>query len=132
LNNKLFENGKIVVSCKNHIGGLLGETLLKYFLREDLIKKSKNDYEITEKGWEELEIIGIDIDKIRLNDKKNVNICSDSNYGIIYEHIGSYLGALIMERLFELGWFKKKDESVLEITDKGILGLESLGIRIKH
>lgn len=132
MNNKLFENGKIVVTCNNHIGGLLGEALLKYFLREELIKKIKGDYIITEKGWEELEIIGIDIDKLRLYNNKNVNICSGGNYGIICEHIGSHLGDLLMERMYELEWFKKKDKNIFELTSKGITGLESLGIRIKH
>ena len=121
-----------MIVCNGHIGGLLGEALLKYFLREELIKKTNGDYIITEKGWEELEIIGIDIDKLRSNNKKIVNICSDSNYGIICEHMGSHLGALLMERMFELEWFKKRDRNIFELTLKGVTGLESLGIRIKH
>jgi len=38
---------------------------------------------------------------------------------------------LLMERIFELGWLKKKDEKRYELTDKGLTGLESLGVRIK-
>ncbi|MBN2603980.1 MAG: hypothetical protein JXA91_07615 [Candidatus Thermoplasmatota archaeon] len=132
MNSKFFENGKIVIICNDHIGGLLGEALLKYFLREELIKKTNGDYIITEKGWEELEIIGIDIDKLRSNNKKIITICSDSNYGIICEHMGSHLGALLMERMFELEWFKKKDKNIFELTERGVTGLESLGIKIKH
>jgi len=131
MTRKYIEKGKIISSCNNHIGGLLGEAILKYFLKERLIKKIDDEYEITDNGWEELEIIGIDVEKLRNYKRKIVNICIEINHGILYEHIGSYLGALLFERMFELGWFIKRNETKYELTDKGIAGLESLGICIK-
>jgi len=91
-----------------------------------------NDYEITQKGWDELEIIGIDVDKLRTVKRKIVNVCFESNHGILYEHIGSYLGNLLMERMIELGWIKKKNEKIFLLTEKGLTGLESMGIKIKN
>ena len=131
MNKKLFEKIKIISPCYDHIGGLLGESLLRFFLKEELIKRLDDDYNITDKGLEELEIIGIDLDKLHSNKRKNVNICIESNHGILYEHIGSYLGALLMERMFELGWLKRKDEKRFELTEKGLTGLEFLGVKIK-
>jgi len=131
MNRRLFDRRIIVSPCYDHLGGLLGESLLRFFLKEKLIKRFDEDYIITDNGWEELEIIGIDIDKLRSDKRKIVKVCIESNHGILYEHIGSYLGALLMERIFELGWLKKKDEKRYELTDKGLTGLESLGVRIK-
>ena len=131
MNKRLFEKERIVTPCYDHLGGLLGEALLKFFLKEELIKRSDEEYIITKKGWEELEMIGIDVEKLRSIKRKNVNVCIESNHGILYEHIGSNLGALIMEKMFELGWLIKKEDKIFTLTEKGLTGLESLGIRIK-
>ena len=109
MNKEKFAKNITVTTCYDHIGGLLGESILKFFLKENLIKMTDNDYIITEKGWDELEIIGINIDKIRSSKRKIVNICFESNYGILYEHLGSYLGNQIMQRMIELEWIKNID-----------------------
>ncbi|UCB59102.1 MAG: hypothetical protein JSV67_02040 [Thermoplasmatales archaeon] len=130
--NKLNLEKKInVTSCYDHIGGLLGEALLRFFLQENLIKIFDNEYVITDKGWDELEIIGVDVDKLRSTKRKVVNICLENNYGILYEHLGSYLGNLLMSRMIELEWIKKKNVKKFLLTEKGITGLESMGIKIK-
>ena len=92
------DNEKImnVTSCNSHLGGLLGEALLRFFLKENLIKMINNELEITPKGWEELEIIGVDVDKLRSEKSNIANICFESNHGILYEHLGSFLGSLLI------------------------------------
>ncbi|KYK31549.1 MAG: hypothetical protein AYK22_02325 [Thermoplasmatales archaeon SG8-52-3] len=120
-----------ITSCNDHLGGLLGESLLRFFLKENLIQLIGNDYFITQKGWDELEIIGIDVDKLRSEKRNKISICFESNHGILYEHLGSYLGSLLMQRIIELGWIKKKNEKIFMLTEKGFSGLESMGIRIK-
>ncbi len=131
MNKELNEKTVKISLCNDHMGGLLGEALLKFFLKEELIKRQDDDFIITDKGWEELEIIGINVDKLRSIKNKIVNVCIESNHGILYEHIGSHLGSLMTERMFELEWLKKKDEKKYELTEKGLSGLESLGVRIK-
>jgi len=128
---KNFEKRINITFCQDHLGGLLGEALLRFFLKEKLIKMNGNDYIISDKGWDELEIIGIDVDKLRLMKRKIVNICFENNHGIFYEHLGSYLGNLLMVRMIELDWLKKKDEKNFELTEKGFSGLESMGVKIK-
>jgi len=96
-----------------------------------LIKIIENEYIITDKGWDELEIIGVDVDKLRSMKRKIVNICFESNHGILYEHIGSYLGTLIMDRMIELEWLKKQNGKIFQLTEKGLTGLESMGVKIK-
>ena len=131
MNKMNFEKFINITSCNNHLGGLLGEALLRFFLKENLIKINGNDYTITQKGWDELEIIGIDVDKLRSANRTIVNICFESNHGILYEHLGSYLGNLLMERMIELNWIKKKTEKIFLLTEKGLNGLESMGVKIK-
>ena len=130
--NKINLEKKINVTfCYDHLGGLLGEALLRFFLKENLIKIFDNEYIITDKGWDELEIIGIDVDKLRSTKRKIVNICFESNHGILYEHLGSYLGDLLKERMIELDWIKKKNGKKFLLTEKGLTGLESMGVKIK-
>lgn len=130
--NKIDFQNKIVHSCSNHISGLLGEELLRFFLKEKLIQKNEENLFITDKGWEELEIIGINVNKLREAKNKNLNICIESSHGILYEHIGSVLGALLMEKMIELEWLRKRDEKNFLLTDKGLAGLESLGVVFKR
>lgn len=120
-----------VTPCSDHLGGLIGESILRFFLKENLININDNQYVITEKGWEELELIGVDIQKLRSFERNTVDICFESDHGILYEHLGSHLGSLIMKRMIELDWIKKIDEKKFELTEKGFTGLESMGIKIK-
>jgi hypothetical protein len=55
----------------------------------------------------------------------------DGDHGILYEHIGSYLEAFLMERIWELGWLRKIEDKKYRLTDKGESGLEALGLKIK-
>jgi len=107
MNNINFEKRIFVTACHDHLGGIFGEALLRFFLKENLIKMEENDYVITDKGWDELEIIGIDVEKLRSKNTKNLSICFESNHGILYEHLGSYLGNLLMLRMIDLDWIKK-------------------------
>jgi len=34
----------LISSCHDHIGGIFGEILLKFFLKEELIELNENDY----------------------------------------------------------------------------------------
>ena len=132
MNENFLKNFKVNI-CRDHIGGLLGEAILKFFLKEKLIIKNENDlYDLTDKGLEDLELIGIDIEELRFSNNKLINICIEKENGILFEHIGSELGLLIYERFFELKWLKKFDDENVYLTKSGMEGLKSLGIRIKR
>jgi len=130
--SKSLNKGKTIKICYDHIGGILGEAILKFFIKEKLIELVDEEYEITEKGWDELEIIGVDINKLRSEKRKTVNICFESNHGILYEHLGAHLGNVIMKRMTELNWIMKKQEKNYELTEKGFSGLNNMGIKIKN
>ena len=52
--------------CYDHLGGKLGERLLNRLLELEWLKLEEGKstvYEVTEKGYEELTKLGIDLDK---------------------------------------------------------------------
>ncbi len=116
--------------CNDHISGLLGEAILKFFLKDIWIEQNEKSYIITLKGWENLEIIGIDVNELSSN-KINVDICAENKDGIFFEHIGSRLGSLIKEKLLELNWIEHNYNKLI-LTETGENGLLSLGITIKR
>ncbi len=123
---------KMVSACYDHLGGRLGESLYKFLVDETWIRKvgGEREYGITEKGWRELEGFGIDVEKLRTTKRKMVVPCVERHRGVFYPHTGAYLGGLLEERLFELGWLARKEDKVLEITEKGFKGLNSMGIEM--
>ena len=129
--SKLIYKSTIVDSCYNHLGGVLGEALFKFLLKEKWIENIDNEFKLTDKGWEELEIIGLDINTLRNSKKRMVNVCIQSNYGIFHEHIGAHLGSLLLKLMLDLKWLVILDKKRYELTDIGISGLESLGVEIK-
>jgi hypothetical protein len=116
--------------CNDHISGLIGEAILKFFLKDRWIEQNEKSYIITLKGWENLEIIGIDVNELSSN-RINVDICTENKEGILFEHIGSRLGVLIKEKLLELNWIEHNYNKLI-LTEIGENGLVSLGIRIKR
>ena len=128
---KSLKNKTVINLCHDHISGFLGEALYHFFLKEKLITKKDEKFIVTKKGIEELEIMGIDIDSIYNSTKNNVSICIEHDKGIFYEHIGSPLGALLMNKMVELNWIAKIDENNFELTKKGFEGLKSIGVKMK-
>lgn len=130
---KKLNNRKIVTYCYDHIGGILGEAIFEFLLREKWIEKDgEKQYHITEKGWEELEIMGVQLEKISSTSPKTFTSCHEKHHGIYHEHAGSPLGNLITDLLIEQEWIIKKGEDNLLLTKKGLRGLQSLGILTKN
>jgi hypothetical protein len=73
--SKLNFNKKNVKIFSDHIVGLLEKEILKFFIKEKLIKLVNHDNELTEKICKELELIGIDfnINVLQTSKRKNFN-----------------------------------------------------------
>ena len=76
--NKQISKRTFIDSCNDHLGGILGEALFKFVLKEKWIENSDGEYNITNKGWEELEIIGLDVETLRNTKRKTVKICFET------------------------------------------------------
>ena len=131
MNTNLCAERKIITSCYDHFGGVLGEVLFNFLIKEKWIQKDEKEISITEKGWNELEILGIDVEKLQPPKTKVVTSCIERQYGIHHEHTGSYLGSLLADWLVDSGWIVKKGNDHLNLTKKGLHGLEALGVDIK-
>ena len=128
----LYAERKIITSCYDHLGGILGEVLFNFLIREKWIQKDEKEISITEKGWDELEILGIDVEKLHSTKRKMVTSCIERQYGIYHEHTGAYLGSLLTDWLIDSRWVVKKENGNLGLTKKGLHGLKSLGVDIKN
>ena len=131
MNQNLLEERKIISLCYDHFGGILSEALFNFLIKEKWIQKDEKEISITEKGWNELEILGIDVEKLQPTKTKVVTSCIERQYGIHHEHTGAYLGSLLADWLVDSGWIVKKGDDNLNLTKKGLHGLEALGVDIK-
>lgn len=124
---------KQAASCYDHLGGILGEELFHFMQHNRWIVRNDTDtdYLITDEGFTGLEVLGIDIGKLRSTKRKILCRCIERHMGTIYEHTGAYLGTLLMERMLQLGWLIEKAEKQYEITRQGLEGLKNWGIDIK-
>lgn len=124
---------RIVNYCYDHLGGILGEAIFEFLIKEKWIQKNNdNEYDITDKGWEELEILGVAVEKLNSKKRKIVNSCRERHHGIYHEHTGSHLGSLIADLLVENKWILKNGEDNPILTKKGLRGLHSLGVSTKN
>ena len=120
---------KLVAPCYDHIKGQLAESLFKLLDRGWIRRLESGDYEVTPLGWTDLSALGIDLERLRRSKRKPVNVCVERYRGSVYPHTGSHLGALLTERMFELGWLKGKGTKDYELTESGINGLKLLGLK---
>jgi len=126
---RLFVQGNMITMCSDHIGGIVGELVLKYFLKNRLIEVTDGGVFLTEKGVEELEMMGIECSL--LVSPSYIQICHEQDFGIVYEHLGGTLGKLFLNRLCELGWVLPRDNESYFFTHKGLEGFTTLGIDLK-
>lgn len=130
MNNNISDEESVVDLCYDHVGGWLGEAFLKFFLKEKWISKLDEEYILTDKGIDELELMGVDVKPLSTKNGKKVDICFEKKYGIIYEHVGHHLGALLMDLMLERNWLEKKPDNTFRLTSSGESGLRSLGVTI--
>ena len=122
---------KLVAPCYDHITGQVGESMFKLLLKRRWLHQlsESGDIEITPQGFKGLAEFGIDVERLRASKRKPVNACIERFGGSQYPHTGSHLGALLTDRLFELGWLQGKGTKNYELTEAGMTGLKQLGLK---
>lgn len=125
---------KIASLCYHHLGGILGELLWKAFVDNRWLVKSPSgrEYDITEKGAEELAAIGIDLDVLKNSKRVPVSPCIERFGGGYVEHTGAHLGALLIERFIFLGWLIDIGNKEFEISAAGRAAFARMGIHIQE
>ncbi len=99
----MFPYGK---ACYDHIGGELGAFLWTRAAAVGLLDvKARPEPVLGKDGKALLGALGIDAGQLATTKRKLVNGCTDR--ATMKEHLGSFVGYLVRQRLEELGWLKE-------------------------
>lgn len=116
-------------TCYDHLAGRAGVALFDAMLGGGLIESlgesddpGRSAYEVTEKGDERLNGLGVDVEKARAGRRRVAGHCLD--WTERRPHLNGALGAAVTARLIELGWFERgTSRRSLVLTEKGHGGL---------
>ncbi|GAA4084920.1 MULTISPECIES: ArsR/SmtB family transcription factor [Actinomadura] len=108
-------------SCYDHLAGVAGVALFASLMDGGLIE-GDGVYEVTAKGDERLGLVGLDVAELRKGRRKFAGHCLD--WTERRPHLNGALGAALLARMIELGWFERgRTRRALEITRQGRGGL---------
>ncbi|MDN3357639.1 winged helix-turn-helix domain-containing protein [Actinomadura sp. DC4] len=113
-------------TCYDHLAGRAGAALFDAMLGRGLIERHEEDaYDVTEKGRERLEQIGVDVDAVRGSRRRFAGHCLD--WTERRPHLNGALGAAVTAGLVDLGWFERgTSRRSLVLTEKGRSGLSDV------
>jgi DNA-binding transcriptional ArsR family regulator len=114
-------------TCYDHLAGRAGVALFDAMLGRGLIESQvttgeRTAYDVTDKGRERLERIGVDVDAVRAGRRRFAGHCLD--WTERRPHLNGALGAAVTASLVDLGWFERgTSRRSLVLTEKGHAGL---------
>lgn len=104
--------------CYDHLAGDLGVALYDALLARDFIAAKGGDLAPTHKGAVALEQFGLDIASLANSPRPICRPCLD--WSVRRHHLAGGLGAALLERIFDLGWARRKRASrIVEFTPPG-------------
>jgi DNA-binding transcriptional ArsR family regulator len=119
-------------TCYDHLAGQLGVALARALEQEGALIRREGEYALGPKavGW--LAPLGIDLGELQRQQRPLVRGCLDWSEREL--HLAGSLGAAITERVFELGWIRRRaGNRSLEVTEEGRAGLaDTLGVAISR
>ncbi|MUN39434.1 ArsR/SmtB family transcription factor [Actinomadura litoris] len=110
-------------TCYDHLAGEAGVALFAALLDAGLIEPDGEEaYEVTGKGEERFEALGLDVPALRKARRRFAWQCLD--WTERRPHLNGALGAALTSRMIELGWFERgTTRRALRVTDAGLAGL---------
>jgi DNA-binding transcriptional ArsR family regulator len=136
-------------TCYDHLAGMLGTGLMQALIDEGLLaggdgtfdpKRARDDrlaspgfdldYRLTERGVQELEAFGIELESLRSRRRPLIRYCVD--WSEQRHHLAGALGAALAERMLALGWIRRARRGrAVHVTDEGYRGLrETFGLTL--
>jgi DNA-binding transcriptional ArsR family regulator len=136
-------------TCYDHLAGRLGAGLMGALLERDLLvggdgtfdaraaerdrlsaPGSDLDYRVTERGFDELSVFGVDFDALAGRSRPLIRYCVD--WSEQRHHLAGSLGAALADRMLELGWVSRARRGrAVHISREGSAGLaETFGLEI--
>ncbi|MFD2034015.1 ArsR/SmtB family transcription factor [Belliella marina] len=113
------KNGiKYCRTCYDHLAGFVGVKIVETLEAKGYVTKSKNNYLVSEKGWEWFLFFNILKEDLTNNRRPVTRQCLD--WSERRPHLAGLLGAEFLNKMLERKWFKKVEFSrELVITGKG-------------
>ncbi|MFG2088486.1 MULTISPECIES: ArsR/SmtB family transcription factor [unclassified Spirillospora] len=110
-------------TCYDHLAGEAGVALFAALVGGGLIESGGQDaYEVTAKGEERLEALGLDVADLRRARRRFAWQCLD--WTERRPHLNGALAAALTDRMIELGWFERgTTRRALLVTEAGYAGL---------
>ncbi len=105
-------------TCYDHLAGFVAVKIVETLETKGYLKKSKNIYLVTEKGWKWFQLFNIS-KKVFINNRRSLTRqCLD--WSERRPHLAGQLGAALLNEMFKRKWLKKIEFSrELIITSKG-------------
>jgi DNA-binding transcriptional ArsR family regulator len=104
--------------CYDHLAGDLGVALYDALLEREIIAAKGSELAPTRKGAVFLDQFGIDLPALASASRPVCRPCLD--WSVRRHHLAGGLGAALMDRMFDLGWARRKRASrIVEFTPPG-------------
>jgi DNA-binding transcriptional ArsR family regulator len=137
-------------TCYDHLAGVLGAGLMASMLDRDMLSGGDGlfdratarkdrlsapgfdlDYQLTERGFDELGEFGIDFAALRARPRPLIRYCVD--WSEQRHHLAGSLGAALADRMFELGWVSRARRGrAVHVSEAGAAGLrETFGLELR-
>jgi DNA-binding transcriptional ArsR family regulator len=104
--------------CYDHLAGELGVLAFDSLEEQRVLKTGRGGLELTRRGREFCDEIGIDIGNLARERRPLCRACLD--WSVRRHHLAGALGAALLRRCFELGWARRaKDSRVVSFSPPG-------------
>ncbi|HEY8482466.1 MAG TPA: helix-turn-helix domain-containing protein [Spirillospora sp.] len=110
-------------TCYDHLAGRAGVVLFDALVSGGFVEPvGEGAYEVTAKGEERFETLGLDLAALRGTRRRFARECLD--WTERRPHLSGALGAALTRRVIELGWFRRGSaRRGLDVTEAGRAGL---------
>ena len=92
--------------CYDHLAGRLGTAFLAALLKRRHLRATRDGFEVTPRGEEELAKLGVDVTAARTQRRKLAPACLD--WSERRDHLGGALGAALAEALLAQRWIRRR------------------------
>jgi hypothetical protein len=111
-------------TCYDHLAGRLGVELTAALEGADVLRRDGEAFELGRAARTRLGGLGIDVDMLSRGRRPLARACLD--WSERRRHVAGSRGAALADRLFELGWLKRRPTNrSIEITPLGLKQLRA-------
>jgi DNA-binding transcriptional ArsR family regulator len=121
-------NLRFARTCYDHLAGQLGVAVTEALITQRILRVRDGAFDVTTQGERRLADLGVDLQAARRRRRGFSLACLD--WSERRSHLAGALGAALCDRLFDLGWIRRRPTSrALFLTEAGRVGLRhELGV----